>query len=89
MRTEVLDKINKVVREEKGRRVSETSTLRDAELDSFGITMLFIALDDEYQYFAKAGYGDDVFKVIPYDTLTISEMIDICVSEITTISSPQ
>lgn len=89
MRSEVLERINKIVRDEKGRRVSENSTLRDAELDSFGITMLFTALDDEYQYFVKAGYGDDVFKVIPYDTLTISEMIDICVSETTTISSPQ
>ena len=89
MRTEVLAEINKVIREEKGRRVTEESTLREAELDSFGITMLFIALDDEYQYFTKAGYGEDVFKVIPYDTLTISEMIDICVLETTTTSSPQ
>ena len=89
MRAEVLAKINKIIREEKGRRVTEENTLRDADLDSFGITMLFVALDEEYQYFTKAGYGDDVFKVIPYDTLTISEMIDICVSETTTTLSPQ
>lgn len=80
MREQVLARINEIVREEHGNRVNEASKVLDTELDSFGLTMLFIALDQEYKYFEKAGYGDDVAGKIPYDTLTISEVIDVCVS---------
>jgi len=83
MREDVLFNINEIVRQEKGTRVDETSTLRDAALDSFGITMLFIALDDLYHYFNKAGYTKDPFKQIPYDTITIKEIIDTCLLETT------
>ena len=80
MRKIVLDRINEIVREEHGNRVDETSKVLDTDLDSFGLTMLFITLDQEYKYFEKAGYTDDVAGKIPYATLTISEMIDVCVS---------
>ena len=83
MKENVLDYINVIVREEKGNRVDETSTLRDAALDSFGITMLFIALDERYQYFKKGGYGDNPFKEIHYDTITIKEVIATCLLEVT------
>ena len=77
---EVLTVINEIVREEKGTRVTIGSLLRDAELDSFGITMLFIALEDEYGYFAKAGIEEDPFKMIAYDTITIREIVETCMS---------
>ena len=80
MRAQILARINEIVREEHGTRVSETSKILDTELDSFGFTMLFITLDQEYKYFEKAGYDGDVSGKIPYATLTISEMIDICAS---------
>lgn len=77
---EVLSIINDIIREEKGTRVTLESSLRDAALDSFGITMLFIALEDEYQYFSKAGIEEDPFKMIPYDTITIKEIVETCIS---------
>jgi hypothetical protein len=83
METQILETINDVVREEKGKRVDINSTLRDAELDSFGITMLFIQLDDKYQYFTKAGLGDDPFSNIEYDTITIAEIVTTCMLETT------
>ena len=87
MREEVLAAMNTLIREEKGRRVAEGNLMRDAELDSFGICMFFIELDAEYNYFDKMGNGDDAFKHIPYDTITISEIIDTCVSETTSTSN--
>ena len=85
MRCDVLAVINEAVREEKGTRVDETSTLRDANLDSFGITMLFCELDATYAYFSKMGNVKDPFAVIPYDTITIKEIIDTCLLESTNI----
>jgi len=76
---EVLDVINEVIREERGKRVTLDSTLLDADLDSFGITMLFVRLDDEYEYFKKAGLSEnDPFGEIPYETITIREIVDTC-----------
>jgi len=77
---EILKLINDTIREEKGTRVDINSTLLDAELDSFGITMLFLALEDEYNYFDKAGLGEDPFSEIKYDTITIKEILDTCLS---------
>ena len=89
IRVEVLDTINREIRNEKGRRVTEEDTLRDAGLDSFGITMFFCALDDKYSYFAKGGYGKNPFAEIQYDQITIREIIDTCVSENITTENPQ
>lgn len=82
---QILKSINTVIREEKGTRVTLDSTLRDANLDSFGITMLFITLDDLYKYFTKGKYGDDPFSEIPYDTITIKEIVNTCLLETTNI----
>ena len=75
---EVLEYINSEIREERGTRVTIDSSLRDADLDSFGITMLFVALDGEYDYFTKGGYGKDPFKEIQYDKITIREIVETC-----------
>ena len=79
MREQVLDVINKLIRSEKGNRVTESSTFLDAGLDSFGYAMFFMALDAEFNYFTVCGYGDDLFKEIPYSTLTVKEIIDKCI----------
>ena len=76
---EVLAFINKAIRDEKGTRVTIESSLRDADLDSFGITMLFMAVDDEYSYFTKGKYGKNPFDEIKYDTITIKEIVSTCI----------
>lgn len=81
MREEVLTYLNKLIRAEKGNRVTEESTWLDASVDSFGTVMVFMALDSKYDYFRKGGYGEDPFKEIPYTTLTVKEIIDICTLE--------
>lgn len=79
MREKILETINKIIREEKGNRVTEDSTFLDACLDSFGYAVFFMELDSKYRYFDICGYGDDVFSIIPYSTLTIKEIIDQCI----------
>lgn len=79
MREEILEHINRIIREEKGNRVTEDSTFLDAGLDSFGYAVFFMDLDAEYRYFDACEYGDDVFSKIPYSTLTVKEIIDQCI----------
>lgn len=85
MREEVLEYLNKLIREEKGNRVTEESAWVDASVDSFGQVLVFMGLDSKYGYFTKGKYGDDPFKEIPYSTLTVKEIIDTCTLETTTI----
>ena len=77
---EVLDFINKIIREERGNRVTIDSKLQDANLDSFGVTMLFMNLDNKYNYFIKGKYGDNPFEEIDYKNITIKEIINTCLS---------
>ena len=77
---EVLYFINKVIREERGNRVTIDSKLQDANLDSFGVTMLFMNLDNKYSYFTKGKYGDNPFEEIDYKNITIKEIINTCLS---------
>jgi len=76
---EILEFINKVIREEKGSRVTIDSMLRDTALDSFGYTVLFLELDDAYEIFADVPEGEDPFQKIEWDTLTIKEVIERCI----------
>ena len=78
MEQDIIDYMNNIIREEKGSRITINSSLRDADLDSFGITMLFVALDDEYQYFTKGRYSDNPFGEISYDTIMISDIVETC-----------
>ena len=80
-RADVLEQLNTEIRAEKGNRVTEDSMFTDAGLDSFGTTLVFLALDNTYGYFDKCGYKEDQFKQIPYSTLTVKEIVDVCISE--------
>jgi len=81
---EVLEFFNSCVRSEKGNRVTINSSLRDADLDSFGITTLLLDLDERYGYFNNIPDDEDPFSSIPYDTITVKEIIDTCISTSTT-----
>lgn len=81
MREEVLTFLNKLIREEKGNRVTEESTWLDSSVDSFGNAIVFMELDAKYNYFTKGQFGNDPFAAIPYATLTVKEIIDTCLLE--------
>jgi len=74
----ILADINIVIREEKGTRVTLDSTLLDADLDSFGTTVLFLDMDTKYEIFADVPADVDPFKSIDWNTFTIRELVDKC-----------
>ena len=76
---DILARINKIILEEKGVRVTIDSTLLNADLDSFGITVLFIELDADYKYFKDIPEGIDPFTTINYKDITIKEMVNTCI----------
>lgn len=81
---EVLDEINKLIRQEKGNRVTLENKLHEAELDSFGTVTLFLELDQKYNYFGDVPDGEDVFTTINFAEITIQEVVDKCILMSTT-----
>jgi len=75
---EVLEFINEKIREEKGTRVKPTDTIKEANLDSFGYTVLFMELDDKYGYFGDVPEGSDPFEFIDWENTTYAEVIQKC-----------
>lgn len=81
---EVLDEVNKLIRQEKGNRVTLENKLHEAELDSFGTVTLFLELDQKYSYFGDVPDGEDVFTTINFAEITIQEVVDRCILMSTT-----
>lgn len=53
MEQDVLDFLNSKIREEHGSRVTMESKWSDAEVDSFGTTMVFLEMDEKYKKFSN------------------------------------
>ena len=68
---EILEVINVAIREEHGNRLQLTDKLIDSGIDSFGITMVLLALDEKYAAFSSDWVGK---TEIP--SLTIQDLID-------------
>lgn len=60
---EVLKFLNEKIRDEHGNPVSMESKWTDAEVDSFGTTMVFCDLDDRYGCFDKDWFKEAVCKI--------------------------
>lgn len=81
---EVLYEVNRLIRQEKGNRVTLDNKLHEAELDSFGTVTLFLELDQKYHYFGDVLDDEDVFKTINFAEITIQEVVDKCILMSTT-----
>jgi len=57
---EVLDTINKLIREEHGMPVKAESLLKDSGVDSFGFTMIIAELDSKYGCFDNEWFNNNV-----------------------------
>lgn len=68
---DILDFINSKIREEHGRPVTIDDKLVDSEVDSFGITMVLLALDEEYHRFDPEWLKDTNIA-----ELTVNEIVD-------------
>lgn len=66
----ILDFINSKVREEHGNRITIDSMWIDANVDSFGTTMVFLEMDEKYGCFDK-----DWLSVTKISELSIKEIV--------------
>ena len=78
MEAEILETLNKAIRNEKGNRVTIDSKWTDAEVDSFGTVMIMMELDSKYGIFKNVLDGEDQFKGINFEELTIRELVQKC-----------
>jgi len=75
---EILEVINKAVRNERGKYLNIDSKYTDAELDSLGITMSLMEIDDKYDFFKKVGEGQEVFAKLDIPNLTVRKLVELC-----------
>lgn len=70
-REDILDTINELIEEEHGNAVGPEDTVISSGIDSFGITMVFVELNNKYNV-----YGKDEFKDIDFENITAGDIID-------------
>jgi hypothetical protein len=76
----VLEFLNSKIREEHGNRVDIDSKWIDAEVDSFGTTMVFLEMEEKYNCFDKEWFNAHQGK---WETLTIREVVERVMNEST------
>ena len=73
---EVLATINRLAIEEHGKAVTIDDLLIDTEVDSFGIVMLLLELDEKYGCFSN-----EWLKTMKVEELTVQYIVDRVASE--------
>ena len=70
-RIEILNYINKVIKKERGKEVTEESMIADSGIDSFSYAILWLSLENKYGKF----YNDEIEK-IPVSEIKVGQIID-------------
>lgn len=71
---EILDTLNKLIRDEHGSRVAIDSMWVDAQVDSLGTTLIFLDLDEKYGCFNKEWFNSMTKE--SWEQLTICDIIE-------------
>lgn len=78
---EVLEFLNSRIREEHGNRVTLDNVWPDAEVDSFGTTVVFLDMDEKYGCFSNTWFRSLTKE--QWGMLTIREIVERAVNEST------
>ena len=73
---EVLDFINEAIEEEKGRAVGMDDMFMDSELDSLGVVLTLLVLEEEFGYMEGLEEGKEMEGV---EKLTVRELVKECI----------
>ena len=68
--------LNSRIVEEHGKRVTESSMWIDAEVDSFGTTVIFLDMDAKY-----TNFSNDWFSSVDWMSLSIKDILDRAANE--------
>jgi len=89
MKQEILDRLNEIIVDEKGVRVTMDSMFSDAELDSLGTVITIATLEADYPIFKDVPKDADALSSMNFQTLTIRELVRQCIlSKQSTTSEP-
>ena len=83
MKQQILDRLNELIVEERGKPVTMNSSFSDAALDSLGTMIVLASLDADYPF---ADRNSD-FTELDIPNLTIRELIRKCVLQTTATST--
>ena len=73
---EALDFINEAIEEEKGRAVGMDDMFMDSELDSLGVVLTLLVLEEEFGYMEGLKEGKEMEGV---EKLTVRELVKECI----------
>jgi len=73
---EALDFINEAIEEEKGRAVGMDDMFMDSELDSLGVVLTLLVLEEEFGYMEGFEEGKEMEGV---EKLTVRELVKKCI----------
>ena len=73
---EVLDFINEAIEEEKGRAVGMDDMFMDCELDSLGVVLTLVVLEEKFGYMEGFEEGKEMEGV---EKLTVRELVKKCI----------
>ena len=73
---EALDFINEAIEEEKGRAVGMDDMFMDSELDSLGVVLTLLVLEEEFGYMEGLEEGKEMEGV---EKLTVRELVKECI----------
>lgn len=86
MKQKILDRLNEVIIEEKGKAVTMNDKLVDSQLDSLGTIITIATLEAEYPFFASIPDDVDALKSLDIPNLTVRDLIKKCILSITSTS---
>lgn len=84
---EILDQLNKLIVNEKGRPVTMDSLFADAELDSLGTILVLAELDADYRIFPPEKVENEIANLL--ENLTVRGLIVKCKLSTTGTSTAQ
>jgi hypothetical protein len=89
MKQEILDRLNEIIVEEKGDRVTMDSMWTDSNLDSLGTVITISMLEYDYPLFHDVPVDADALQSLDFLTLTIRDLVNKCrLSIIATSTEP-
>jgi acyl carrier protein len=82
MEGQILEFLNSKIREEHGNRITIDSMWTEADIDSFGTTMVFLDMEEKYGCFPKEWFQSNTGK---WNQLTVREIVERVLDEGTVI----
>ena len=73
---EILTKLNNLIKNEHGSKVTIDSMWIDANVDSFGTTVVFLDMDDKYKC-----YSNEWFRSVDWEKMSIKAIVEKALNE--------